>query len=57
MRNLDRLQPYETHKIGVLFVGHGQVSTFNAKIFIAVPFISFFFFFFFEAICIYLFAV
>ncbi|KAI4483781.1 hypothetical protein M0804_008041 [Polistes exclamans] len=24
--NLDRIQPYETHKIGVLYVGPGQVS-------------------------------
>lgn len=26
MTNLDRIQPYETHKIGVLFVGQGQAS-------------------------------
>lgn len=24
--NLDRIQPYETHKIGVLYVGQGQAS-------------------------------
>lgn len=24
--NLDRIQPYETHKIGVLYVGAGQAS-------------------------------
>lgn len=24
--NLDRIQPYETHKIGVLYVGPGQAS-------------------------------
>lgn len=26
MTNLDRIQPYETHKIGVLYVGLGQAS-------------------------------